>query len=172
MLLFYKRTVIKIKLYYKDSDGNFNEIGVEGAGTENNIFGNFNGFLGGETSAQLKIQAEEGEDLKNICVRVFEQEVKSGGAVLEQYMMQDGENKQYLKSIIGTSIKIKFTNKPYKNGLVFLTDTLNCVESVETPGEFPNKEFEFSITAVVAERTVTEILTNEVKNISLEFIYN
>ena len=159
-----------MKLFYK------NELGVyvdfDSISGSVNIFGNFNGFLGGETTAYLKLQAEEGENLKNVCVRMFETEVKSGGAALTQYLIRDEDNTEYLKSLIKNDIKIKFENKPYKNGIVFLTDLLNPSESTEVKGTFPYKEFEFTIKAIVAEQTITEILSKDVKNISLEFIYN
>ena len=159
-----------MKLFYKNESGTYVDISVYNGST--NVFGNVNGFFGGETTANLKIQAEDGESLKNICVRIFETEVKSGGATLSQYMLRDEENKEFLKSILRNDIKIKFENKPYKNGLVFLTDILNSEESQEIKGTYPYKEFEFTLTVTVAEKTLTEILTSEVKTLSLEFIYN
>ena len=159
-----------MKLFYKNESGTYVDISTYNGST--NIFGNVNGFFGGETTANLKIQAEDGESLKNICVRIFETEVKSEGATLSQYMLRDEENKELLKSIMRNDIKIKFENKPYKNGLVFLTDILNSEESQEIKGTYPYKEFEFTLTAIVAEKTITEILTSEVKTLSLEFIYN
>lgn len=159
-----------MKLFYKDENGNY--VDVDSSYGSTNIFGNFNGFFGGETVAYLKIQAEVGENLKNVCVRMYETEVKNGGASLTQFMIRDEDDNQYLKSIVQNNIKIKFENKPYKNGIVFLTDLLNPTESSEVKGTFPYKEFEFTITAIVAERTVTDILSTNTRNISLEFIYN
>ena len=158
-----------MKLFYKNKSGSYVEI-TDGADT--NIFGNLNGFFGGETTSNLKIQAEDGESLKNICVRIFESETKSSGATLSQYMLRDEDNKDLLKSILRNDIKIKFENKPYKNGIVFLTDILNSEESQEVKGTYPYKEFEFTIKVIIAEKTITEILTSEIKSLSLEFIYN
>ena len=158
-----------MKLFYKNESGTYVEITDD---VSTNIFGNLNGFFGGETTSNLKIQAENGESLKNICVRIFESETKSSGAKLSQYMLRDEDNKDLLKSILRNDIKIKFENKPYKNGIVFLTDILNYEDSKEVKGTYPYKEFEFTIKVIIAEKTITEILTSEIKSLSLEFIYN
>ena len=97
-----------MKLFYKNESGSYVEITDD---TDTNIFGNLNGFFGGETTSNLKIQAEDRESLKNICVRIFESETKSGGAVLSQYMLRDEDNKDLLKSILRNDIKIKFNHK-------------------------------------------------------------
>ena len=115
-----------MKLFYKNESGTYVEITDD---VSTNIFGNLNGFFGGETTSNLKIQAENGESLKNICVSLFEGVTKSSGAELSQYMLRDEDNKDLLKSILRNDIKIKFENKPYKNGIVFLTDILNYEES-------------------------------------------
>ena len=157
-------------LQYKNKDGNFVDAVIE---TTINIFGDVNGFIGGETKATLKVIAEADENIKNLCIRLFStNSVNNSGSILNQYFVVDKENKQLLKSVNESNIKFKLDNQPYDNGVVFVTDTLNNIEDVESPGVFPYKEFIFTITAIVSERTVENILSDSIKNISIEFIYN
>ena len=96
----------------------------------------------------------------------------NSGSSLNQYFILDNENKELLKSINDSNIKFRCDEQPYDNGVVFITDVLNCDEDVDLPDTYPYKEIEFSITAIVSEKTIENILNTVVKNISIEFIYN
>ena len=157
-----------MKVYYKK-----NGIFVEITETVDSVFGNINGFIGGETIATFKVEAEPNENIKNLCMRLYSTNAENNsGSSLNQYFILDNENKELLKSINDSNIKFRCDEQPYDNGVVFITDVLNCDEDVDLPGTYPYKEIEFSITAIVSEKTIENILNTVVKNISIEFIYN
>ena len=156
-----------MKLYF-ENNGVFEEITP---GNAVNVFGSLNGYVGSEKTTKFKIVADTLENLTNVCCRLFNDVVVSGVSN-QKYLIPFNSDKNKLVLQNDFNIKYQFENTPDKNGVVYITPKLSGEESLDVPGTFPYKEYVFTITIFVTEKTIEDILGEDTVNVSLEFIYN
>lgn len=153
-----------MKFYFKN-DTVFTEITTASV---LNVFGNLNGYVGSEKTTEFKVVAETGDDIKNLCCRLFVVD-NSSGVNVNKYFVPLNSDRSKLTIPGDTNITYEFKNFPDKNGVVFLTQLLNNQLVDEL---YPYKEFLFNVTVKVEAKTITEILSEKEISANIEFIYN